>query len=526
MKPVLIASIVTAIDLLALRPAAAAGPELAPSDPAPTGPAAEDGRVGPLPTSGAAESVEPREDPVVVALTPVRGGLTSDEVARKAVATAPMLEARRAEVSVAAAEVDQTMAVFLPRVELSARYTRLSNVNVTFGDGALVGALNDGVLGVGMCPDGTSTCVVDSAGVPVGATAFQIPQVLNQYSTQASLSVPLSDYVFRLMQGLDAAKSGRKAAEITRDAEERKIQLDARLAYYDWLRAKAQVAVAQDSVVTAKARLAEAEAGKKAGVVAKVDVLRLESLVANAEAMVARTESFEAVARRALAVTMGEPVRDYEVGESVLGSTMEAARWPELDALVDEAQANRMELRALQANDRAIRSGLKTERAGLFPRLDAFAEVTYANPNQRFFPLQQKWNSTWSAGIALTYNLTGIASARANRKKLRAQAKALDAQGEALRRGIELEVAAAHAAHENALVAIRLGEKARETSDAAYEATTAQFKAGTATATDLIEAQGERITADLQVVNARIDLKVADAKLRYATGRPDADVRS
>jgi outer membrane protein TolC len=47
----------------------------------------------------------------------------------------------------------------------------------------------------------------------------------------------------------------------------------------------------------------------------------------------------------------------------------------------------------------------------------------------------------------------------------------------------------------------------------------AQFRAGKASVTDLISAQSAQVNAQLQFVNAHIDLRVAESKIVYATGR-------
>lgn len=458
-------------------------------------------------------------DPLAEPLSAHAGGLTADYVAEQAVIAAPSIAAKDAELQIAAARVDQTMIAFFPQLQLSASYTRLSDVNVQFGSGALVGAATPGLLGVGACPDGSTGCVVDSAGVPVGAAAFDIPQVLNQFSTQAMLSVPVSDYVFRMVQGIRAAKLTRDAAEMAKDAEKRKVRVDARIAYYNWVRTVAQVAASRDALSTAQARLEEAKVGHRVGVVMNADLLRIEALVADVERTIIEAEAFEELARENLSVIMDEPVREYRVGESLVGETVEAGDWPKVHVLVEQAMRDRLELRALGLNDRALKGGIKTERAGLYPRLDAFAEGTYSNPNQRFFPPTKEWNGTWSAGAKLSFNVTGVFATRQRIKELKAQSRSLDANAIALRRGIRMEVTAAYVDRRRALASIALAEKTRESSEAGYAAVAAQFRVGKATATDVIEAQGQQLSSRLQAINARIDLRVAETKLTYATGR-------
>lgn len=511
----------TATILLASAEARSAPAPVAPAPSAPIDtPPATDGA-----GEGAPTDVAP-PDVIGEALAPRPGGLTAAKVASRAVATSPSIAAKEADLQAAAARVDQVMASLAPVLSVSASYTRLSNVDVTFGSGALVGALEAGPLVTGPCPDGTPGCVVDSGGFPVVATQFRIPQVLDNFSLVASLSVPLSDYVLRSVPGLRAAKASAKAAELAQLAEARKVRTDAKVAYYNWLRAVAQVAVVEDALSTAQARLRDAQTGFRVGVLTKADLLRVEALAANADRAVVSAKTFERLARRNLAILMGQPegtgTEAYTVGEDVLAPVVADAD-EDLDALVAEAERSRPELQMIGQNKEALRRGIEAERAGYYPRLDAFGDVLYANPNPRYFPPVDEFNESWQVGARLSYSITGAIQTRQRIKELRAQNRSLEAQIEGLRRGIEMEITQAWAERRNARAAIALARVAREASETAYAATVAQFRAGKATATDLIAAQGEHVNAQLQYVNAHIDLRVAEAKLRYATGRDDPD---
>jgi hypothetical protein len=140
----------------------------------------------------------PAAAPELPAIAVTAGGLTSAEVARRTLASSASVRARQAEVEAASAKVDQTMIQFFPRLTLKATYTRLSSTSSDFGSGALVGAANPGLLTTGPCPGGVGTCVLDSAGVPVGAAAFSIETIHDNYALNAQLIGALSDYVLRL----------------------------------------------------------------------------------------------------------------------------------------------------------------------------------------------------------------------------------------------------------------------------------------------------------------------------------------
>lgn len=444
-------------------------------------------------------------------------GLTADEVASKAVEASPSLAGKDADIDNAEAKIGQTMTSFVPQITLSGSYTRLSDVNVTFG--SLVGAGNAGLLGVGACPDGSGNqCVVDSAGAPVGAAAFDIPQVLDQFALQAKITVPISDYVLRTFRGLEAAKRSKKAAEVAKEAEARKVAIDARVAYYDWLRTKAQVVATEETMRSTAARLDDVKAAYDAGLRTEADIKRIEALVANAKSANVQARGFEELSRERLSMIMNVPVEEWEVGEDVM-DTPPPPPARKLEDAVGEAMANRPELEALDLNQKALDDGKKVAKAGYYPSLNAFAEATYANPNQRYFPLQQEWDGTWSAGLSLTYTINGPLMARQNLREYEAQGRTLDAQEESLRRGIRMEVSQAYIDERTARSRLSLAEASRSASDAAYEVVSIQFAEGNATATDVIEAEGARLDSFIQDYNARIDLRIAQAKLEYATGQ-------
>jgi outer membrane protein len=323
---------------------------------------------------------------------------------RNAAVSPPPRWLGEAELEATEARIRQTTIEYFPRVTLRAQYTRLSPVAADFGSGALVGARAPGLLSTGPCPPpAAGTCVLDSSGQPVGAAAFQIESIQDNYSLTGSITVPLSDYVFRLPDAAAAAKAARTAAGLNVGAERRRIQSEGRLIYYGWVGAVGQVTVAQKSLERTRARLKDADAAFALGTISKADLMRLQALVANTELAVKEAETLRDLRARQLGILMGEPDRTAvrEVGEDVLAPASGRVRGS-LAALSAEALKKRIELAALTQHGRALRRGADAVQARGLPRLEALADVTVANPNPRYFPPAQQWNATWSAGVAAT----------------------------------------------------------------------------------------------------------------------------
>lgn len=468
------------------------------------------------------------EDPLLQVLQPQPGGLTSEDVARRAVESSPSIAAMQASVELAEAQFDSTLYQFVPRVEVSFTYTRLSkaqiNIGGDVGEGFLVGAANEGPLSLGPCSPGSIfQCVIDTGGMPVGAFPLDFgiaPPPLNAFSLQAQLGVPISDYIARLPSAKKSSQAQIDAAELARDAEELTAQKDARLAYYDWVRAKVGVVALEQSIIRTQARLGDAQASFDAGVASKADVMRLDAAVANLTAVKIEAENFRELAAQNLALLMGESeFARYEIGEDVLAPEPAMADSDDLEALVSEAQNERLESKAIAASRKSIDHGIKTTRAGYYPRLDGFADATYANPNQRFFPLEPVWNGSWAAGLRLSFVLGDALQTSAQIDQLEANRRQLDAQQALVHRGLALEVAAAWAERQSAAAALQYTEQAKDSAAEGYRVAVDLFQVGEATTTDILDAEYEQVSTTLNAINTKIDLRIAHLKLEYATGR-------
>ncbi len=467
------------------------------------------------------------KDPFVMALQAQPGGLTSDEVARRAVEASPAIASKQAEKAIAEAELDQTIYQFMPQISASFTYTRLSRASYNFdtgGGGYIVGALNEGPLSLGPCEPGSIfQCVIDTGGVPVGAFPLEFdiqPPPLNAFTLQAQLNVPISDYIARLPTAKKASQAQIRATEYATEAELLTVQTDARVAYYDWIRGIASVVAIEESLLRTQARLEDAQAAFDAGVASKADVMRLDAAVATLTAAKIKAENYRELAAQSLALMMGEEeFQNYTIGEDVLGPAPVMAQSDDLEALIDEAKQERLEVKAIQSSRLALDQGIKTTRAGYYPRLDGFAEATYANPNQRFFPMEQVWNGSWSAGLRLSWSLDAALLTSAQVDELEATRRQLDAQEEMIRRGVSMEVAAAWAARQSAQAELEYIQRANESAAEGYRVAVDLFQVGDATTTDILDAEYERVDASLRAINTRIDLLIASLRLEYATGR-------
>jgi outer membrane protein TolC len=427
-------------------------------------------------------------------------GLTPDEAARRTLKNSATLEAKQRALEGVDAQASQTMWAFSPKAKVGASYMRLSPVHPDLGN----------------IPPQAAASFSSFLNIPVNSTSFD-----------ASLNVPLSDYVLRLSHAQAGADRAREAAVFDRGATFASVDRDARVNYYSWVRAQAQEIIAAQNLEQANGHLKDAQNAFQAGLVSKAEVLSAEVAQKNAELLVERAKNNTELARLALEVYMGDtPGQKYEIGEDVFAPNPALDTLPESAAAVREAERQRMEFKSLIAAEKAQRERAALERVADYPRLDGVAGVTYANPNQRYFPLKQEFNMSWQAGVALTWTPTDIGGAEAARDASLARAGEFAAQKRQVHDGLRLEVEQALKAAREARFTIDVAGDALASSEESYRVRRELFRAGRATSVELTDAETELTRTRLQLADAHVNARIALVQLNHALGRDTEPVRA
>jgi outer membrane protein len=430
--------------------------------------------------AGAAEPTAPTDSSARLEhLLGRAGGLRADDVAARAVATSPDLRRHKEEIAEASAQLDRALIAMFPRLSGSAQYTRLSSI---------------GSQSIG---------------------PYTIPELRNQTVLEQSITVPLLDYVMRLPQTYKAARLQRSSTALNERASRLQTDADARVAYYEWARARLQRAVAEQSVEQARQHRKSVGDLFEVGNASRADVKRIEAQVASNELFLARAQKLESVLDEQLRILMHDDSRKpFDIGED-----LRPARPAGGDSGIEQALSTRLDLRALGEAAQAARARSSAALAAALPRLDAFAKLTTANPNSRYFPSRDQFDSTWAAGLQLTWSPNDVADGRAAAREADAKAAQADAQRESLRDAIRGEVEDAYQSLRAAESSLSSTSRGLEAAEESYRVRRELFLQGRATSVELTDAETELTQARLDAIGARIDHREARVRLDHATGR-------
>ncbi|MCG6961904.1 MAG: TolC family protein, partial [Acidobacteria bacterium] len=310
---------------------------------------------------------------------------------------------------------------------------------------------------------------------------------------------------------LDATRADESS---TRSA----ISLNARLSYWRTAAALASVSTAKSQQRRAERLLDDARSLRKAGMAVNADVLAGEARAAAAHLAVIRAQTAADDAMAALRSLLQVPAATTLELADAMPATLPAAPAPLAD-LQGQGRKSRPEIAALAARVEALGAQEKVARAASRPTVGASAQWDLARPNQRYFPLADQWNDSWSVGIAAHWKLWDGGRSGAETAVVRAEKRALAEKLADARRQVDLEVERARLQLESALAAVPAADASRTAAAARLTAEEERYQAGLATTTDILNAQADLAAAETQQVEARTGAWTANARLEWAVGR-------
>ena len=416
------------------------------------------------------------------------GGLTSDQAATQAVKASPSVRRSVAEIEVAIAQAEAAELTRVPQVSAKAAYTRLSAIDpVYFGD-------------------------------PSNPATPKLESLTNVYTVQGQVGIAVSDYFVRYPKLIAAARLAEEVARVSRHSSEINAGQEARIAYYEWVRSRLQVVIAQRQLAQVQTTLKQVRALAEVQRLSRADLMRVESNEAQADQAVIQLQHLAQLREEQLRLMIGAPNgQPLTIGEDirVVATAPTAAQ---LDALMDTAKHQRLDFRVLDTGIEAKEKQRAAEKAGLFPRLSVFAAAEYTNPNQRVFPQEDKFSFTWSAGAQLTWALNDALISKTTDRRLRGETNELRADREYLERGTRIQVLAAQQAVEIAQAALSTSQKGLAAAEEGYRVRRELLNAERATAVELVDAETDLTRARIASLNAKVDLRVAMTQLAHALG--------
>lgn len=341
----------------------------------------------------------------------------------------------------------------------------------------------------------------------------QATKIGNTYSNSITASMPL--YTGGKLSGaIKSAKASYKSALVGVQKSYNDMRSTVTNGYYTVLQADDMQVLGRESVERLAEHLKNVKAQYDVGVVAKVDVLRSEVELANAQQSLIKAENAYKIAEANFNKIIGLPLATNLFLEDTLTYTPYDK---DLAYCLDYASQNRPELEQAKQGVEAARGAVKQARSGYQPQISAFASQSWATGDGHW-PADEEENWAVGVNVNLTIFDTGVTRAKSHA----AEANYFSAQ-ENYRDTIDavmLDVRSQYLNMREAEKRISTTEVAVSQAEEDYRIAQLRYQAGVGTNTDVLDAQVALTDAQTNYLQSVYDYNISKTNLETAIGVP------
>jgi outer membrane protein TolC len=422
--------------------------------------------------------------------------LTLDEAVSRAFEASHRLGEAQARQEGAEATVQIRQAATRPTATATAGYTRTNHVD-EFGFPS---------------PDGTRVNIL-------------YPDVPDNFVSRAGAQWPI--YTAGRLDALEraaAAEAGAAGADI--DTTRADLRFEVTRSYWAVATSREAVRVLEESVARADAQVRDARQRLEVGLVPPSDVFTFEAQRSSEELQLIEAgnflESTLVDLRRLIgadpnaAIELADPL---DAGTGTVPVTIVKSD-AEIATLVDEARKQRPELRALSFRFESAQARQDAAATGRRPTIALAGGFDFAKPNPKIFPREDIWQTSWDIGVNVSWTFFDSGRTRAEVAEAAAAARAVDERQKELDTVVSAEVRQRVLDLRSSQAAVRAADAGVRAATEARRVLGERFAVGVATTTDVLVAQEQLITAELARTRAVASVRLAEARLQRALGRP------
>jgi len=369
-----------------------------------------------------------------------------------------------------------------------------------------------------------------AAGLPSADTSGTYTEVLRQNQTSfinpdrnISVSLNLAVPIYSggaVRNGVRAAETRVEAGRADLRGTESSLFSQVVASYMDVIANEALVGLSRNNVEVLTVNLEATSDRFQIGDLTRTDVAQSESRLALARGDLRTAEANLITARENYIALVGQAPTDLQPPPPLPGLPAQP------EAAVDIALQNNPDL--IAATERAEASGydIRVAGAGRLPRVETFATGGYQNylGSLGSVPGAEADQVATSAQAGLRLSLPLFQGGRVAAQQRQAQAQASSAleQAVAAERSVISQVRAAYSSWRASLAIIASSQTAVNAAELSLEGVRAENTVGNRTILDILDAQQELLSAEVQLVTARRNAYVSGFTLLAAMGLAEA----
>ncbi len=397
----------------------------------------------------------------------------------------------------------------LPRLDLSASYTRLQEIDLPPFD-----------VGAGPMPN-------------------PFPQILDNWNLKASLALPLSQYFTMILPRMKQSKL-QEAISLAQSAQVReRIAVQSEQMFWGLASLRSQARNLESTKKRVGLALELNEKLFAAGQLPKVELDAMKAQVANIDTALSSIEAQDQLMVSQIAAFIGLSHDELQSKNWLplalsLDDLMNEVKTRDAaklklnlnEALVQSSYAQRPELNALNETLHVMEQEVKVSKRSGLPSINLLGNYSYANPNQRFFPLTNDWNGSWDITLAAGWSPNDYIASLSRTKRTRSDQREVQANLNALKRQIRSELMSALTELENAKRSLESASVDLRIERSRREQSQTRLKAGAISSFEDLDREAALEAAENKVLNEFVKVSLAESTLYRVLGIASSPTRT
>ncbi len=411
--------------------------------------------------------------------------LTLNKALQMGLDSSKSLKISTARLQLAEAKYKQAADATIPSVRLTAGYTRLSDID-------------------------EPKFLFPGATEPVSL----FPVYVNNYYAGVSVSETVFSG-FRLKYARESQKLLRDAAKFDDAKEKNEVAFAITSAFFNLFKLRVSEKVVAQNLLQMKERIRETELGVKNGIATKNDLLRWQLQQSNLELTQIDIRNNISIANFNLNLMLGMSGNLNIMPDSNSVTTETPIK--SISDYMNDAE-KRSDLSSSDLKSKAAYNLYRVSKNSYLPRISLNGEFLDARPNQRYIPPVDKFNTTWSAGVVLNWDLVSIYSNRHNNDEYHSLYRQSQDSYNLLSDAIKLEINQNYLLMNESKEKEQLMNKTVALANDNYRLMDSRFRNSLVTISDLLEANNQLITAEINLAIAKADIQIAYYRLLKSSG--------
>lgn len=344
------------------------------------------------------------------------------------------------------------------------------------------------------------------------ATKIDMPHWGNNFALEAQQVVYAGGAI---SSGIELAELEKQLAEMDWQKNRQDIRFLLVGHYLNLYKLHNQIEVLHKNLELTDQLIANMQARLEEGTALENDITRYELQRETLRLQLAKVEDACKIANHQLVITLHLPEGTVVQPDTTLNDsriqTLSEANWQEL------AAQNNLNLQQAETGIKVNRQRVKMERSERLPKISLVAAEHLDGPITIEVPVLDNNFNYWYVGVGVKYNISSLFKNNRKLKAARLNVRKAQETYELAQEQTNHEVQESYVNFLTSFTDLRTQQKSVELADQNYSVTSNRYQNDLALLTDMLDASNMKLSADLGLVNARINVIYNYYKMKYIT---------